>query len=120
MALEKNGQKVREIGEGNAFGTVAALDLNPALHTVKAVDYVHALKLDARDLHDLLSQDIELVEGVIRVLCRMIRAASDHRGSRFIAASRLSKKFLAPLRFFSFSPFSTGFFSILRRSVLFI
>jgi len=75
IALEKNGQKVREISEGNAFGTVAALDFNPALHTVKAVDYVHALKLDARDLHDLLSQDIELVEGVIRVLCQMIRAA---------------------------------------------
>ncbi len=75
VALEKNGQKVREISEGNAFGTVAALDLNPALHTVKAVDYVHALKLDARDLHDLLSQDFELVEGVIQALCQMIRAA---------------------------------------------
>jgi hypothetical protein len=75
VALEKNGQKAREIGEGNAFGTVGALDFNPAVHTIKAIDYVHALKLDARDLHDLLSQDIELVEGVIRVLCRMIRAS---------------------------------------------
>lgn len=75
VALEKNGQKAREIGEANSFGTVGALDFNPAVHTVKAIDYVHALRLDARDLHDLLSQDIELVEGVIRVLCRMIRAA---------------------------------------------
>jgi len=74
VAVEKNGGKVREIGEGNAFGTVAALDFNPAVHTVKAMDDVHALRLDARDFHDLLSQDIELVEGVIRVLCRMIRA----------------------------------------------
>jgi AAA family ATP:ADP antiporter len=74
VALEKGGQKTREIGEGNAFGTVAALDFNPAVHTIKAVDHVHALRLDARDLHDLLSQDFELVEGVIRVLCRMIRA----------------------------------------------
>ena len=75
MALEKNGQKAREITEGNAFGTVAALDFNPAVHTIKAVDYVHALKLDARDLHDLISQDTEFVEGVIQVLCRMIRAS---------------------------------------------
>jgi CRP-like cAMP-binding protein len=74
VALEKGGQKTREIGEGNAFGTVAALDFNPAVHTIKAVDHVHALRLDARDLHDLLSQDFELVEGVIRVLCRMVRA----------------------------------------------
>jgi CRP-like cAMP-binding protein len=75
VALEKGGQKTREIGEGNAFGTVAALDFNPAVHTIKAVDQVHALRLDARDLHDLLSQDFELVEGVIRVLCYMIRAS---------------------------------------------
>ena len=73
VALEKNGQKVREIGEGRAFGTVAALDFNPAVHTVKAMDDVHALRLDARDFHDLLSLDSELVEAVIRVLCRMIR-----------------------------------------------
>ena len=75
VVLEKAGQKAREIGEGNAFGTVAALDFKPAVHTIKAVDHVHALRLDARDLHDLLSQDIELVEGVIRVLCRIIRAS---------------------------------------------
>jgi CRP/FNR family transcriptional regulator, cyclic AMP receptor protein len=75
VALEKGGQKTREIGEGNAFATVAALDFNPAVHTIKAVDHVHALRLDARDLHDLLSQDFELVEAVIRVLCYMIRAS---------------------------------------------
>jgi ATP/ADP translocase/HEAT repeat protein len=75
VVLEKGGQKAREIGKGNAFGTVAALDFNAAVHTIKVLDHVHALRLDARDLHDLLSQDIELVEGVIRVLCRMIRAS---------------------------------------------
>jgi len=75
VAVEKNGQKVREIGEGKALGTVAALDLNPAVHTVKAADGVHALRLDARDLHDLLSLDIELVEAVIRELCRMVRGS---------------------------------------------
>ena len=74
VVLEKGGQKVREISDGNALGTVAALDFNPAVHTIKTVDHVHTLRLDARDLHDLLSQDFELVEGVIRVLCRMVRA----------------------------------------------
>ena len=43
VALEKGGQKTREIGEGNAFATVAALDFNPAVHTIKAVDHVHDL-----------------------------------------------------------------------------
>jgi CRP-like cAMP-binding protein len=75
VALEKDGKTAREIVVGNAFATVAALDFNPAVHTIKAVDPVDVLRLDARDLHDLLSLDFEFVEGVIRVLCRMIRAS---------------------------------------------
>jgi len=72
-AVERNGHIVREVGEKQAFGTVAALDLNPALHTVKAIDPVHALKLNVQDFHDILSLDFELVQAVFHALCRLIR-----------------------------------------------
>lgn len=74
VAVEGNGQLVREIGEKQAFGTVAALDRNPAVHTVKASDSVHALKLNAQDFDDILSLDFELVRAVFHALCRIIRA----------------------------------------------
>ena len=73
VAVERNGQRTHEVGEKHAFGTVAALDLNPAVHTVKAIDPVHALKLNAQDFHDILSLDFELVQAVLRGLCRLIR-----------------------------------------------
>jgi CRP/FNR family transcriptional regulator, cyclic AMP receptor protein len=75
VAIEGNGHRMREVGENQAFGTVAALDRNPAVHTVKAIDPVHALKLNAQDFDDILSLDFELVQAVIRALCRMIREA---------------------------------------------
>ena len=74
VAVEGNGQVVREVGEKRAFGTVAALDGNPAIHTVKAIDAVYALKLNAQDFDDILSLDFELVRAIFRALCRMIRA----------------------------------------------
>jgi len=74
VAVEGNGKLVREVGEKQAFGTVAALDLKPAIHTVKAIDPVYALKLNAQDLQDILSLNFELVQAVFRALCRMIRA----------------------------------------------
>ena len=74
VAVEGNGQVVREVGEKRAFGTVAALDRNPAIHTVKAIDAVYALKLNAQDFDDILSLDFELVRAIFRALCRMIRA----------------------------------------------
>jgi CRP-like cAMP-binding protein len=66
---------MREVGEKQALGTVAALDRNPAVHTVKAIDPVHALKLNAQDFDDILSLDFELVQAVFRALCRLIREA---------------------------------------------
>jgi CRP-like cAMP-binding protein len=75
VAVEGNGKAIRELGEKQAFGTVAALDLEPAVHTVKAIDPVYALKLNAQDLQDILSLDFELVRAVIRALCRLIRDA---------------------------------------------
>ena len=73
VGVERNGQRIHEMGEKHAFGTVAALDRNPAVHTVKAIDPVHALKLNAQDFHDILSLDFELVQAVFRSLCRLIR-----------------------------------------------
>jgi CRP/FNR family cyclic AMP-dependent transcriptional regulator len=75
VSVERNGKRLHEIGEKQAFGTVAALDFGPAVHTVKAIDPVHALKLNARDFHDILSLDFELVQAVFRALCRLIREA---------------------------------------------
>ena len=73
VAVESNGRVVREVTDKQAFGTVAALDRNPAVHTLKALDAVHALKLSAQDFDDILSVDFECVRSVIHALCRLIR-----------------------------------------------
>lgn len=73
VAAERNGQTVREVREKQAIGTVGALDLGPAIHTVKAIGPVHALKLNAQDLHDILSLDFELVRAIFRALCGLVR-----------------------------------------------
>ena len=73
VMVEKDGVRIREIGEKETFATLAALDLEPAAHTVKALEPVHALKLNALDFHEILSQDYALVRSVFRVLSRLIR-----------------------------------------------
>jgi CRP-like cAMP-binding protein len=73
VMVEKDSVKIREIGEKETFATLAALDLEPAAHTVKALEPVHALKLNALDFHEILAQDYALVRSVFRVLSRLIR-----------------------------------------------
>jgi CRP-like cAMP-binding protein len=74
VAVEGNGKVLRELAEKQTLGTVGALDLGPALHTVKAIGSVHVLKLNAQDLQDLLSMDFELVQAILRALCGLVRA----------------------------------------------
>ena len=73
VVLEHNGSPAAEIKANEPFGVLAALDLQPRLFTAKASGEVRALKLNAQDFHDLLSLDIELVQAVLRALCRRIR-----------------------------------------------
>lgn len=73
VSVDSKGGRLREFGEKEVFGMVAALDFGPAPHTVKAIEPVHALKLNAQDFHDILSLDFELVQAVFRALCRLIR-----------------------------------------------
>ena len=71
--LQKHGQPVSEIGEREPLGTLGLLDFHPRFYTATAIDHVHALKLNTRDFHDLLSVDIEIVKAVFKVLCRRVR-----------------------------------------------
>jgi CRP-like cAMP-binding protein len=73
VMIKREGRILREMGEREAIGTVAALDLCPAPHDVTAIEPVHALQLTCSDFHDLLALDYELVKAVLRSLCRMIR-----------------------------------------------
>jgi len=72
-AVQSNGKVIREVGEKHVVGALAALDLNSALRTVKAIEPVHALKLNVQDFQDVLSSDFELVKAVFRVVSEHIR-----------------------------------------------
>jgi CRP-like cAMP-binding protein len=73
VTVQRNGKRVHEVGAKEAFAIVAALDQAPAVHTVTALEPVHALKLNAQDFHDILALDYELVRAVFHALCRMMR-----------------------------------------------
>jgi CRP-like cAMP-binding protein len=73
VTVQRNGKRVHDVGAKEAFAIVAALDQAPAVHTVAALEPVHALKLNAQDFHDILALDYELVRAVFHALCRMMR-----------------------------------------------
>jgi CRP-like cAMP-binding protein len=71
--VEGDGKILREAGEREALGLLAALDLYAALYTVTAREPIQALKLNVQDFQDILSSDFELVKAVFRVMAQRLR-----------------------------------------------
>src|SRR5678815_3841669 len=46
VTVQRNGKRVHDVSAKEAFAIVAALDQAPAVHTVAALEPVHALKLN--------------------------------------------------------------------------
>jgi CRP-like cAMP-binding protein len=66
---------VGELGPGEVFGELALLDPEPRLFTVAALEDSRLLRLDREAFLELMAGNIEIVRGVLHVLCERLRRA---------------------------------------------
>lgn len=62
------------LNERTVFGELAALDPEPRSATITAIEDCHLFKLEEGPLYDLMAEHVEVVRGIIRVLCRRMRS----------------------------------------------
>jgi len=65
------------LGERDVFGELAALDPEPRMASVAAVEDTHLFQLNQDALYELMAEHIEVVRGIIRVLCQRLRAKAE-------------------------------------------
>ena len=65
---------LNHLGRGAIFGEMAVLDPEPRLATVTAVEDTLLFRLDQEPLYKLMSSRVEVVQAVVRVLIRYVRA----------------------------------------------
>jgi CRP-like cAMP-binding protein len=75
VRVSDGGRTVDDLGEGEVFGELALLDPEPRLFTVKALEDSRLLRLDREAFLELMSGNIEIVRGVLHVLCERLRQA---------------------------------------------
>ena len=63
-----------QLGPGDVFGVMAAVTPEPRMASVTATEDSSLLRLDQRDLNDLIEKDTEMARGIIEVLAGTIRA----------------------------------------------
>jgi hypothetical protein len=87
MRVHDGDQTIRELGEREIFGELALLDPEPRSASVTALTDARLFRLDRETFSQLMAGNIEIVRGVLHVLCERLRRGT-FRGTAAIPTPR--------------------------------
>jgi ATP/ADP translocase/HEAT repeat protein len=91
VSIGQGGEELASLGPGEAFGEMAVLDASPRSADATAGEETEVLRIGSEEFYEILHEQVELAEGVIRMLARRLRAANATTGGeqsrRSIASS---------------------------------
>ena len=73
VRLHQGEQEVMVAGKRNAFGTWALFDDEPRVVTATAIEDSHLLRIDKEDFIDLLADNVQITQGIIKSFVGRIR-----------------------------------------------
>ena len=74
VRVRAKGREIAELGPSEVFGELAALDPEPRSASVTALEPTQLFKLSSASLFQLMASYMDVTRGILRVLCRRIRA----------------------------------------------
>jgi CRP-like cAMP-binding protein/ATP/ADP translocase len=96
VRVHDGAQTLRNLGPGDIFGELSVLDPEPRSASVTALENTRLFRLYRDGLYELMTDHIEVVRGIIRVLCRWLRAGNqkivEYVHSKEILKKHLSEK----------------------------
>jgi ATP/ADP translocase len=75
VGLASGGEPLAVLGPGEAIGEMAVLDETPRTVTATAHEEVEVLRIGSEEFYEILHEQVEIAEGVIRMLARRLRQA---------------------------------------------
>lgn len=82
VTISHSGRTLATLGPGDAIGEMAVLDNVPRSATAVAETEVEALRIGSEEFYEILHEQVEIAEGVIRMLCARLRAADARLAGR--------------------------------------
>ena len=79
VRVHSGDKTLRELGDRDIFGEMAALDPEPRSASITAIESTRLFRLEQEALYELMADRIEVVRGVISVLCQRLRDSTPSR-----------------------------------------
>lgn len=80
IRLHKNGQEIMIAQKKDVFGTWALLDEDVRVVTAVAMEESNLLKIDKEDFYDLLADNVQITQGLIKYIARKLRTLAGRAG----------------------------------------
>ncbi len=75
IGIQSGGERLATLGPGEAFGEMAVLDEVPRSGSAVVEEEAEVLRIGSEEFYEILHEQVEIAEGVIRMLTRRLRAA---------------------------------------------
>ncbi len=82
VRLHRDGSDIAVIGPQEAFGTWALFDEEPRVATATTVEDTRLLRVSREEFIDLLSDHVQITQGVLRALTKRLRGLIGEMGTR--------------------------------------
>lgn len=79
VEIAHGGARLATLGVGEAFGEMAVLDQAPRSASATAIERTEVLRIGSDEFYEVLREQSEIAEGVIRMLSRRLREANASR-----------------------------------------
>ena len=76
VRVYRGSRTIAELGERDVFGELSVLDPEPRSASVEALEDTRLFELRGDHLHELMATNPAVVRGIIRFMCRRIRATT--------------------------------------------
>jgi ATP/ADP translocase/HEAT repeat protein len=73
VTIGDDGRTIATLGAGDTIGEMAVLDNEPRVASATAAEEVEVLRIDSEAFYEVLHEQVEIAEGVIRMLCSRLR-----------------------------------------------
>jgi CRP-like cAMP-binding protein len=81
VGLERDTKEVMQAGPQDAFGTWALFDDESRVVTAKVLEDARLLRIDRREFVDLLADNVQVTQGVLKTLVKRVRGIMDKVGA---------------------------------------
>lgn len=82
VRLHRQDAEVTTAGDGEAFGTWALFDDELRMTSATTLSTTRLLRIDKEDFIDLLADDVDITQGVLKAVVRRLRGLAGRVGAR--------------------------------------